>query len=63
MLSSGNYRVNVWLYVVTCVFVCNSVLCHSTLLMVDTQEWGLHILINNFDINLKYYSHTGAMRD
>ena len=31
--------------------------------LVDTQEWGLHMLFTNIDFDLKYYLHTGIMRD
>ena len=61
MLSFVNYRVNVWLYLVTCV--CVTVYYAIVPYLGDTQEWGLHILINNIDLNLKYYLHTGVMRD
>ena len=56
MLSFGNCRVNVWLCLVTCVFV--TVPYDIVPYLVDTQVWGLHILFNINDINLKYYLHT-----
>ena len=62
MFSFGNYGLNVLLCLVTCLFVCNRSYAIVPYL-VDTREWGLHMLINNIDIDLIYYLHTGVMRD
>ena len=56
MPSFGDYRANVWLY------LCVAVSFATVPYLVDTQEWGLHILINNIDMDLKYL-HTGIMGD
>ena len=49
----------VWLLVCLCVTLPYSIVPYP----VDKQEWGLHILFNNIDKDVKYYLHTGIMRD
>ena len=48
-----------WLLVCLCVTVSYAIVPY----LVDTQECGLHILINTIDIDLKYYLHTSVMRN
>ena len=43
--------------------VCVAVSFATVPYLVDTQEWGLHILITNIDIDLKYHLPTGVIRD
>ena len=62
MLLFRNYAVSVWLCLVTCMFVCKSASAIVPYL-VDTQDWSLHILFYNIDIDLNYYLHIGIMRD
>ena len=48
-----------WLLVWLCVTVPHAIVPYE----VDTQEWSLHILFNNIDIDLKCYLHSGIMSD